>query len=256
MRNINSQFNEICEFVNSVPVGQTFTTQEYLNAVGHTENSTQWKRRNGNDYYICHQYKGYLRRGGFLKNIKRGLWEVKQHIPAWFDLGHLQYLLGYYRFDYKNHRNVLTYKGLTREDIRSKLNRIEGSTNQQQMATISKMPSPSNDTTGSSQKSVNNINEKIVTNSTYGYKTENHSIVKTAVIEKIEHKDSNFFNEPSLSTGNEKMDIAVNVGVLESAQAVLSQFTSNDTFMRARVYNVMAQLEHISKELQEKANLI
>ena len=80
--------------------------------------------------------------------------------------------------------------------------------------------------------------------------------MKTAAIEKINHKDSAFFHEPTLSTGEQKIDIAVNIGVLESAKAVLSQFTSNDTFERARVYNVMAQLEHISKELQDKLNLL
>ena len=345
MRNKESQFNAVCEFVNSVPVGKTFTSQEYIDEVGHYENLTRWKRQSNNQHYICHQYKGYLGRGGFIKNIKRGTWEVQKHIPEWFNLGHLQYLIGYKKWSDSTKSYMQTYKGLTKEDIRIKLNHTEGSSIPQQMVSISHNTSPANVTTGTSKlprlasvnqevykqflentqktgkvfyntqaslyaalekikfpwvrnnesqnkysgnnydniiahltkdgyitylgrvknrkqfrvnivQSVNNTAEKIITNSTYGYKTENHPIMKTAEIQKIDHKESEFFNEPSLSTGNEKMDIAVNVGVLESAQAVLSQFTSNDTFMRARVYNVMAQLEHISKELQEKANLI
>ena len=80
--------------------------------------------------------------------------------------------------------------------------------------------------------------------------------MKNATVQKIDYKDSDFFKEPSISTGEQKIDIAVNVGVLESAKAVLSQFTSNDVFERARVYNVMAQLEHISKEQQNKINSI
>ena len=80
--------------------------------------------------------------------------------------------------------------------------------------------------------------------------------MNTVEIQKIDHKESKFFKEPSLSSGSQKIDIAINIGVLESAKAVLSQFTSNDTFERARVYNVMSQLEHISKEQQEKLNLI
>lgn len=347
MRNKQSQFNAVCDFVNNISVGQTFTTQEYLSEIGHYENLTSWKRNSGNHYYICHQYKGYLRRGGFIKNIKRGTWEVQKHIPGWFDLGHLQYLLGYKRWSNSTGSLVQTYKGLSREDIRNKLNHTEGSIMPQQMVSISQNASPSNVTTGTLKlpklakvnqdaynqfleitkktgkvfyntqaslyaalekikfpyvrnnetqnrysgnnydniiahltkdgyltylgrdknrkqfrvnidikQNVNNISDEFVTNSTSEYKTENNSIMKTAAIQKIDHKESEFFNEPTLSTGNEKMDIAVNVGVLESAQAVLSQFTSNDTFMRARVYNVMAQLEHISKELQEKSNLI
>ena len=145
---------------------------------------------------------------------------------------------------------------MTRNDIREKLNASMAHVVTKKMDNISTETSPANVTTGSSQQSVNNTVEKIVTNSAYEYKTENQPIMQTAKIQKIEHRDSEFFNEPSLSTGNKQIDIAVNIGVLESAKAVLSQFTSNDTFERARVYNVMAQLEHISKELQEKANLI
>jgi hypothetical protein len=249
MREKQSQFNHICTFVNSTRIGSTFTTKEYLKAIGHTENSTWWKRNSGNRHYICHQYKGYLGRAGFIKNLSYGVWIVEKHIPSWFTLGHLQHLLGY---QYKGE----IYKGMTQNDIREKLNASTVHVITKKVDTISNNSSPSNDIPGSSQKSVNNIGEKIVTNSTYGYKTENHPIMKAATVEKIDHTDSEFFNEPTLSTGDQKIDLAVNIGVLESAKAVLSQFTSNDTFERARVYNVMAQIEHISKELQEKINLI
>lgn len=246
MRNPQSQFNYACTFINSWAPGSTFKTKQYIAAIGHTEKSTWWKRNSGNKHYICHQYKGYLGRAGFIKNTKRGEWQVIKHIPSWFDLGHLQVLLGYQD----------TYKSMTRSTINELLSASVAPVITKKVDTISSNQSPANVTTGSSQKSVNNTGEKIVTNSTYGYKTENHPIMKTATIQKIDHKDSDFFKEPTLSTGDQKIDIAVNIGVLESAKAVLSQFTSNDTFERARVYNVMAQIEHISKELQEKANLI
>lgn len=249
MRKTQSQFNHICTFINSCAPGSTFTSKQFISAVGHTENTTWWKRNSGNKHYICHQYKGYLGRAGFIKNTARGYWRVEKHIPSWFTLGHLQHLLGY---NYNGER----YMGLTRDELRQKLNASTAHVITQKMDTIFPKESPANVTTGSSQKSVNNTGKKIVTNSTYGYKTENHPIMKTATIQKIDHKESEFFNEPTLSTGDQKIDIAVNIGVLESAKAVLSQFTSNDTFERARVYNVMAQIEHISKELQDKANLI
>ena len=249
MRKTQSQFNYICTFVNTMPVGSTFTTKQYIAAIGHTEKSTWWKRTSKNNHYICHQYKGYLGRAGFIKNVSYGVWRVNKHIPSWFTLGHLHHILGY------NYKGEI-YKGMTQNDIREKLNASMAHVVTKKMDNISTETSPANVTTGSSQQSVNNTAEKIVTNSAYEYKTENQPIMQTAKIQKIEHKDSEFFNEPSLSTGNKQIDIAVNIGVLESAKAVLSQFTSNDTFERARVYNVMAQLEHISKELQEKANLI
>lgn len=335
MRNPQSQFNYACTFVNTVPVGQTFKTREYIGAIGHHEKLTRWKKSNGNPHYVCHQYKGYLGRTGFIKNTKRGEWQVIKHIPSWFDLGHLQVLLGY--------QDV--YKSMTQSTINELLSSSVAPVITKKVDTISSNQSPSNVTTGSSKLpkmrsnnqevyrkfleftknsgktfyetqallyaaiekikfpyvkgndtrnkySGNNYDtiishlmadghitylgsyknrkrykvniekvsitqgEKIVTNSTYGYKTENHPIMKTATIQKIDHKDSDFFKEPTLSTSDQKIDIAVNIGVLESAKAVLSQFTSNDTFERARVYNVMAQIEHISKELQDKANLI
>ena len=338
MRKTQSQFNYICTFINSWAPGSTFTSKQFISAVGHTENTTWWKRNSGNKHYICHQYKGYLGRAGFIKNTSRGFWRVEKHIPSWFTLGHLQHLLGY---NYNSER----YMGLTIDELRQKLNDSTAHVITQKIDTISPKTSPANVTTGSSklpkmrsanqevyrkfleftktsgktfyetqallyatiekikfpyvkgndtqnkysgnnydtiishlmadgyitymgsyknrkrykvniEKSVNNTGEKIVTNSTYGYKTENHPIMKTATIQKIDHKESEFFNEPTLSTGDQKIDIAVNIGVLESAKAVLSQFTSNDTFERARVYNVMAQIEHISKELQDKTNLI
>jgi len=248
MRKSQSLFNYVCVFVNTIPIGEEFTSKQFITAVGSKENSTRWKRINGDNHYNCHQYKGYLRKTGFIKNVKHGTWRVERHIPAWFTLGHLQFILGYLR----THK----YNGMTINEIRGLLKTSAAPIISKKVDNISQNPSPSNVTTGSSPKSVNNMAKKILTNSTYGYKIENHPIMKTAASEKIDYKDSAFFNEPSLSTGDQKIDIAVNIGVLESAKATLSQFTSNDTFERARVYNVMGQIEHISKELQDKLNLL
>ena len=70
MRQPNSLFNHSCEFINSIPVGKTFTSAEYIAAIGHRENVTSWKRHSKNPHYNCHQYKGYLRRAGFISNVK------------------------------------------------------------------------------------------------------------------------------------------------------------------------------------------
>lgn len=121
MRKQDSQFNYACRFVNSVPVGNTFTSKEYIKAIGHKENLTNWKRYNGNYHYICHQYKGYLKSAGFLENVKRGTWKVIRHIPEWFDFGHLSILLCYYKWDKENRCNILTYKGMNRTDIIAQL---------------------------------------------------------------------------------------------------------------------------------------
>jgi len=114
MRKTDSLFNKACQFINTVPVGSTFTSKEYISAIGSSEQLTWWKRISGNYHYNCHQYKGYLGRAGFITNTSRGHWRVERHIPSWFTLGHLQHILGY---NYKGD----TYKGKTRTDIMADL---------------------------------------------------------------------------------------------------------------------------------------
>jgi len=121
MRQPNSLFNHSCKFINSIPVGKTFTSAEYIAAIGHRENVTSWKRLSRNRHYNCHQYKGYLRKAGFITNPKRGTWKVERHIPEWFDHGHLSILLGYYKWDSEKRCNITHYKGMYRIDIIAQL---------------------------------------------------------------------------------------------------------------------------------------
>ena len=121
MRQPNSLFNHSCMFINNIPVDKTFTSAEYIAAIGHRENVTSWKRHSKNPHYNCHQYKGYLRRAGFISNVKRGTWKVDRHIPEWFDHGHLSILLGHYKWDSENRCNILTYKGMNRSSILAQL---------------------------------------------------------------------------------------------------------------------------------------
>lgn len=121
MRQSDSLFNHSCQFINTVPVGNTFTSSEYIAAIGHHENVTTWKRLSNNRHYNCHQYKGYLKKAGFISNIKRGTWKVERHIPEWFDHGHLSILLGYYKWDSEKRCNITHYKGMYRIDIIAQL---------------------------------------------------------------------------------------------------------------------------------------
>jgi len=121
MRKTNSQFDLICQWVNAQPIGSTFTPKDFVAAVGHYENLTAWKRWNGNPHYVCHMYKGYLKRTGFLSNPSRGVWVVEKRIPSWLTLGHLQCLIGWTRWDYKNNKPISLYGGMNQEGIRQKL---------------------------------------------------------------------------------------------------------------------------------------
>jgi hypothetical protein len=101
-------FQAVKHFVNSIPKGQTFTSEEYLNKVGDYETITWWKRMNRNENYRAHTYKTYLKRTGFLTNVKKGTWRVDNHIPPSVTLGTVEFLIGY------NYGKSL-YNGISKE---------------------------------------------------------------------------------------------------------------------------------------------
>lgn len=87
-RQTGTVWDMVCNWVNSQGVGTTFNTKDYLNELADAP-VNPWYGNEGADYRL-HQYKGYLKRLGFLKNISYGKWEVLKPIPDWFNLGHAQ----------------------------------------------------------------------------------------------------------------------------------------------------------------------
>jgi hypothetical protein len=89
-------------------------------------------------------------------------------------------------------------------------------------------------------------------NMAWKYKEKQDMIepIKIAQSHKISKKESVFFEESN--PPQQKIDFAVNLGVIESAKFVLMQFRSSDTITRARVYNLISVLEYLSRELKEK----
>ena len=107
-------FQAVKTFINDTPKGETFTTKELIASVGNQEEPSSWKKWNNNPYYRTHSYKSYLKRTGFLSNPKYGVWEVKNHIPDFVNLGTIEYLIGY-----KNWKIKLN--GLTKQQIKDKI---------------------------------------------------------------------------------------------------------------------------------------
>ena len=102
-----SLFQEVKRFINIRAVGSTYNSSELCNYTRGTEEVTWWKSRNNNESYRTRTYQTYLKRLGFLKNIKRGVWQVVAHIPEWLDSGHVNCALGYmygrsYKGEYSN----------------------------------------------------------------------------------------------------------------------------------------------------------
>jgi len=101
-------FNAVKTFINGTPVGNLFTTGFLIDMVGDDEVLTRWKDSNSNPFYRTHTYKTYLKRTGFLSKVKQGVWRVEKHIPESYNLGTIEFLIGY---------KGKTYNGMTREEI-------------------------------------------------------------------------------------------------------------------------------------------
>lgn len=90
-----SLFERFKQFINSLPVGSTYTTDQLYNAVGQYESTSRWKQWNRQRMYRTSTYQTYLRRLGALQNVKRAEWRILSHVPEWFNTKHMNIHLGY-----------------------------------------------------------------------------------------------------------------------------------------------------------------
>ena len=76
------------------------------------------------NYYRQDQYKGYLRRLGFVDNPKRGVWRVLCNVPAWLNSGHVNLAFGYISvFDpIQREMKFPPYDGMTKDEVIAKIN--------------------------------------------------------------------------------------------------------------------------------------
>jgi hypothetical protein len=84
-------FGRFKTFINSKPVGCTYTTRELMMTVGIHENSTSYKKSNGNPHYTTAYYQTKLKDWGCLTHVKRGIWKINGHIPTWFSTFHFEF---------------------------------------------------------------------------------------------------------------------------------------------------------------------
>jgi hypothetical protein len=95
MRNPESLFSSVVNFINNVPVGGTYASKDLCQHTRGIEEITWWKSRSNNESYRTRTYQTYLRHAGFLQNVSYGTWKVIKHIPDWFTLSDINKLLGY-----------------------------------------------------------------------------------------------------------------------------------------------------------------
>lgn len=269
MRYPGSLFNRTCQFINSIPVGTTYTTQDYLSAVGQYEKDTRWKQNSRNRYYTTYGYRGLLRSAGFTKMVKRGVWEVTKHIPEWFDLGHLNTLSGYSQRDRVTGKCLSEYQGLTRADIRLLLD-----TNNTPKIWISE-PAVNTPVAGSLEPIVYNpandleyFHESLQESSaipfsrysdqalreTYPANVESSTEFNIAgsvgcTIEKITKEESQFANQSKREIPTQEI---INLGLLRSAISSADMISTTDSILHARILNAITILSDIEKSMSAK----
>lgn len=267
MRKQDSFFNEVAAFINSIPVGETFTSAQYINAVGGGEKVTRWKILSRNTNYRAHQYKGMLKRY-FLQHVKRGTWKVTRHIPEWFTTAHL-WTLNYYTNTYKQrydengkyHYDPTPRTTLSRDEILAKL---EVETN----------------TTEIFHKMANSIADESVIGKTTPedpmYYASGAYVVEKAIeanpganvikvlsgvselptfsVKKISEEDSQFFG-PKNTKADMLNELRENIGLVRSAAMCMENATCSDPIIQARMINISEQLNSLLTSMSNRINL-
>jgi hypothetical protein len=253
MRQPKSLFNRACEFINERQRGDSFLTKDYIAAIGQYENVTSWKKYNKNKHYNCHQYKGYLKKAGFISQVKRGEWKIEEYIPHWFDFGHLSILLGYYKWDSKTRKNITTYKGMSKQDILDRLNNpgAEIIAAHRKLHQKKAMNILQNSTYGAYAKpgivemEINQLNDK-------NYNSTVNKIVNTNGSEDL----SSSKIELATRDIDRALNLTENLSRLHSAADLLRNVDLSDQFMRARVYNVLVLTQDLAKAVQEYRDFV
>lgn len=247
MRQHNSLFDRVCRYINNVPVGSTFQTSDYTATVGQHENLTAWKRRSKNYNYITYGYRGLLRQAGFVCNPSRGTWQVINHIPQWFDLGHLKFLLNQ-SWDYKNHCRITVYDGMTRAELlnRLELDKLHGNVK----TAVAGSAVPFGGTT------VNTITVETDQSlrETYPANIEGSTEFKIAgsvgcTVEKITKDESMFADQPKREVPTQEI---VNLGLLRSAISAVDMITTSDSILHGRILNALSILTDIESSMSAK----
>ena len=266
MRYPNSLFDRACRFINSIPVGATYTTQDYLSAVGQYEKDTRWKQLSNNRHYTTYGYRSLLRATGFTKQVKRGVWVVTKHIPEWFDYGHLNTLRGY-TVRGEDGKWICEYKGLTRADIRllldtnnsPKITKTEPVINTPVAGSLEPY-NPADDLeyfqkniAESSAIPFSGYSDQAL-RETYPANVESSTEFKIAgsvgcTIEKIAKEESQFANQSKREIPTQEI---INLGLLRSAIASADMINTTDSILHARILNAITILEDIEKSMSAK----
>jgi hypothetical protein len=87
MRKHNSLFNQVCQYINSRPIGTVFTNDNLYNNVD--EAPSNWKRREKDLNYTTRFYRYWLMKAGVLEKFGKKTWKIVAHVPDHVESNHI-----------------------------------------------------------------------------------------------------------------------------------------------------------------------
>jgi hypothetical protein len=260
-RNPDSLFSAVVNFINDVPVGTTYRTRDLRDATDGIEIVTAYKRWNNNPSERTLKYQTMLKRGGFVKNVKRGEWQVLLHVPEWFTLSHLNVIIGYPDAGYTQHgtdpvTGRYIYKSynrlkMTKEEILTLLTEtqlrqeypanVEGSKEFIEANSTPETESPFHDlATALSNRLLSSAADTRALTDSY---------MRPVAAVKISPEESQFFNRANSSKEKDQLmeNLRENIGLITAAVNIVDQIQILDPLVQGRVVNIYHQL----KALQE-----
>jgi hypothetical protein len=279
MRNKESLFNRVCEFINLHTPGNTYKSSDLTAWCDGYEKVTAYKRWNKNPFERTRKYQTMLKYSGIVRQVKHGVWEVNMRIPEWFTLAHANIMCGYNnstrskktsdgRWVHTEYRRVNMSKAEIMDKLKFHKVTIEKPI-EKQVVIVKKENSntdPMYYASGTYAKHQEEFKEaareifckevvpqiekakQIMNNSTYGAFHGEHPY-PTAKAEKITREQSEFFkSEDSAKERNQLIEnLRENVGLLEAATVIMDRVQIIDPLVQGRVVNIFEQLKALTE---------
>ena len=285
MRNKESLFNRVCEFINLHTPGDTYKASDLTAWCDGYERVTQYKRWNKNPFERTRKYQTMLKKSGIVTNVKRGEWKVNLHIPDWFTLAHANIMCGYNTstrskktsdgtWVHTDYRRVNMTKAEIMDKLRfhkvtlpvsvpaKKITVTEKTNHTQAMADPMFYASG----TYAKERELLDFNKEakqifdtevvpqiekakqIMNNSTYGAFFGEHPY-PTAKAEKITREESEFFKtDDSTKERNQLVEnLRESIGLLEAATVIMDKVQILDPLVQGRVVNIYEQLKALTE---------
>lgn len=279
MRNQESLFNRVCEFINLHPPGNTYKSSDLTAWCDGYETVTAYKRWNKNPFERTRKYQTMLKYSGIVTNVKRGEWKVNLQIPDWFTLAHANIMCGYTTstrskrtsdgtWVYTDYRRV----NMTKAEIMDKLkfHKVTIEKPAEKKVVIVKKENFNTDpmyyASGTYAKHLEEFEEdareifckevvpqiekakQIMNNSTYDAFHGEHPY-PSAKAEKITREESEFFKtEDSTKERNQLVEnLRESIGLLEAATVIMDKVQILDPLVQGRVVNIYEQLKALTE---------